>query len=443
GIPDLTNNYGLRLLTPEGGLQACDSAQIEARLINLGPRESSELEYALLSLPAAYDYVPGSHSGTTAPEDNSLFDDRRILRFPIPPGLPPGDSLSFRFQLADLREELLACTDQEMTISSVLKTKVACGLNPADSCDVLLILNSDTLQVAQQKDQFTLTEIFHEATVVDDARERVRTHLCVNNTDTRFSRSDTLVWEIYYDQNGDGIADPTQDVLLHQDAPRFWRIPGGSSIIDSLTYTINYAQACQLIAVLRNPNQSCFCEPLLSLALTPPILRNAGPDRSVCSGDRVWLGEDGRSGELEFQWRSNGVNPPELLQPDSAFTEFRQLNHSSLPHNYTVELVTTRAGLCTTVDTTEVTVWAALRPNAIVSSDYHGAQISCYGAADGEITARVDLATSPVSYTLAGRTQYQPIFTALPAGSYPVSYLDAQGCRAQDTVLLSQPDSLV
>ena len=60
----------------------------------------------------------------------------------------------------------------------------------------------------------------------------------------------------------------------------------------------------------------------------------------------------------------------------------------------------------------------ALVPNASVSSNYNGQDISCFGASDGEITASVSGGSPAYTYSIDGITYgSSAIFSNLSAGT--------------------------
>ena len=85
-----------------------------------------------------------------------------------------------------------------------------------------------------------------------------------------------------------------------------------------------------------------------------------------------------------------------------------------------------------------------------ITSDYNGAAVSCPNACDGEITVNVTSAGGPFGYTLVeqstGNTiiQSSPIFSNLcGSGNYTVTVTDFNGCQAQDTIEVFQPNILL
>ncbi|PSR13954.1 MAG: hypothetical protein DA408_12460 [Bacteroidetes bacterium] len=444
GLPSITNNYALFLGMPDNGLQACDNSRIAAKLVNLGPLATSDLEFAVLTLPRAFGFVDGSSIGPTALVAQTEQFGARLLQFQLPAGVPPGDSIVFSFQVADLGEELLDCTTAEISLAAVLQNQVACRLSPQDSCNILLVLQSDTSSVAQQKDRLDFSLVDHQSVNLGNTAEQITTHLRLTNLDNRPARTDSLVWEVYLDQNNNGQLDPGTDVLLYTSPERPLNLAAGGSWLDRITYVVPSDQSCQLLVTYRNPGYSCQCEPARVVALPTPALRNAGPDQTLCSGDTVWLGTDERLGNITYQWQPQSINLPGTIgQPDSAFTTLTLTNTGLATATYGMLLTTNRGGQCLSTDTVAVTVRPALRPTIAVATDYTGQDISCRGAIDGGLSLSVALASPPLTYQQGNLpAQTSPLFSNLSAGMYEFTATDAAGCRTTIAGTLTEPDSL-
>ena len=85
---------------------------------------------------------------------------------------------------------------------------------------------------------------------------------------------------------------------------------------------------------------------------------------------------------------------------------------------------------------------------ASVSSNYNGADISCVGSTDGEITVSASGGTPAYNFSLTGSPPFLPtnLFTGLPAGTYDVVVQDANGCETPagaTLVTISSPSSIV
>jgi gliding motility-associated-like protein len=86
--------------------------------------------------------------------------------------------------------------------------------------------------------------------------------------------------------------------------------------------------------------------------------------------------------------------------------------------------------------------------SASVSSTLYsgGFNVSCQGNSDGSITATVAGGTQPVSYSWTGPGSYsssKQSISGLIAGTYSVIVTDSNGCTADKSTTLTQPDSLI
>ncbi|MEE2700313.1 MAG: gliding motility-associated C-terminal domain-containing protein [Bacteroidota bacterium] len=104
----------------------------------------------------------------------------------------------------------------------------------------------------------------------------------------------------------------------------------------------------------------------------------------------------------------------------------------------------TDANGCTTTDTAIINQPLTILTQAIVSSDYSGADISCNGLSDGE--ASVSLASGGLgnlTYDWQPGGQSTPIATNLAAGTYTVTVTDDNGCSESTSVTLTDPAVLI
>ena len=84
-----------------------------------------------------------------------------------------------------------------------------------------------------------------------------------------------------------------------------------------------------------------------------------------------------------------------------------------------------------------------LTPTGVVSSNYNGQDISCFGANDGEITASVTGGTPPYNYSFDGvNYSSNVILNSLSAGTYTVYYRDANGCDTSELITVINPPDL-
>lgn len=96
---------------------------------------------------------------------------------------------------------------------------------------------------------------------------------------------------------------------------------------------------------------------------------------------------------------------------------------------------------CTVSGEFSLTQPDSLAAAAIVTTDYNGFGVRCFGGNDGQATCSATGGTGPYQYVWSNGFVGLPA-TALTAGTYRLTVTDAQGCLAEDSVRLFAPDSL-
>jgi hypothetical protein len=105
------------------------------------------------------------------------------------------------------------------------------------------------------------------------------------------------------------------------------------------------------------------------------------------------------------------------------------------PGTYTVTVAD--AAVCNVNATVTIT-----EPSAALSLTTAGTNITCMGGNDGTATATVSGGTPPYSYSWnSSPVQTTQTAVNLPAGTYAVAIVDANGCTASGAVTLTQPST--
>lgn len=95
---------------------------------------------------------------------------------------------------------------------------------------------------------------------------------------------------------------------------------------------------------------------------------------------------------------------------------------------------------CSTTKTATITQPTQLVTNAAVSSNLHGADVSCPGSTDGSATVTVSGGTAPYSYIWTNEGgSVTPSISGLGAGTYTVTVTDSKSCTSVSTVTLVNP----
>jgi len=102
---------------------------------------------------------------------------------------------------------------------------------------------------------------------------------------------------------------------------------------------------------------------------------------------------------------------------------------------------------CSASSTATITPPPTIVAQAIVTSNYNGAQLSCATSTDGKITASGTGGTGGMAnytYSIDGGTyQSSPIFLGLAAGTHTVATKDINGCTSTATATIAAPTQLV
>lgn len=443
GVPAITNNYALSLQAPDGGLKACDTSALQATVLNLGPFSSSDVEFVSITLPQNFEVIPASAAGTVLLADNADGTSRR-LRFSLPNGLPQGETATFQFMVRDNRSQFLDCGEVDMVIASLLETAVFCGNVASDTCDLLTVLNADTLRVPILKRSWAADVLDWHSVPAQLDGEWISATVRLSNLAAQSTGSDSLTWRVYFDTDGDGSINPAVDSLIGSFVRPLPPLLGFGSALDTFSFYAPTQQVCSLLLSVANTGVSCLCETFVSATPPVPALRNAGLPPSICSGTSTPLGSDFRTDHITYAWESIGLAGGTLSDPTAPVPVFTADNNTETLQTYTYQLTTLRAGGCSSRDTVAVNVLPTPRAAAMAASDYSGYAVSCAGASDGAAAISMTVGTAPATYQLGqGPAQSAALFEGLAAGEHEFYITDAHGCLTSAVVLLTEPDSLV
>lgn len=167
-----------------------------------------------------------------------------------------------------------------------------------------------------------------------------------------------------------------------------------------------------------------YCEAVLESPLKP------GGFNISCNG--------GSDGAIDLT--PLGTAPFTILWDDGPMTEDRS-GLSAGTYGVTI----TDATGCSDEASITLTEPTVLSASAVVTSDYNGYAVSCFGAADGIATASGSGGAPPYSFLwdASAGSQATAIATGLAAGTYDVTITDANGCVAYAQVTLDEPPQLV
>ncbi|WP_026755756.1 T9SS type A sorting domain-containing protein [Sediminibacter sp. Hel_I_10] len=178
------------------------------------------------------------------------------------------------------------------------------------------------------------------------------------------------------------------------------------------------------------------CTDTASVTITEPValVASAVVDaNAACNGGTGDVTISIAGGVSPFEYTINGTTYSGFPDPT--------LEVSGLPAG-TYPITTSDANGCSA--TTSVTI---TEPVALVASAVVDANAACNGGT-GEVTISITGGVSPFEYTINGTTYSgfpDPTLevSGLPAGTYPITTSDANGCSATTSVTITEPVALV
>ncbi len=169
-----------------------------------------------------------------------------------------------------------------------------------------------------------------------------------------------------------------------------------------------------------------------TFVLTEPnhIVANIKAEDPTCSpgGDGyITLNPEGGTPGYTYLWSYNGRTDKDI---------------SGLsPGDYSVTI--TDANGCTEVANATIKQPVDLMVNAIVTSNYNGYNIDCFGKKTGKVTFDIQHGRQPYTYQwVSGSTPVNVDTTRVAAGTYLVTVIDKFNCRGSDDVVLTQPSKV-
>lgn len=133
--------------------------------------------------------------------------------------------------------------------------------------------------------------------------------------------------------------------------------------------------------------------------------------------------------------QTGGTSPFTYIWDDPLSQSAQTAN--SLPSGL-LEVTITDANGCTATDTIVLNQPDSILVIPSILSDYNGENISCFGASDGSIGTTVSGGAGGYSYAWSNAVS-TPINIGLNAGTYTVTITDGNGCTADTSITLSQP----
>jgi len=177
-----------------------------------------------------------------------------------------------------------------------------------------------------------------------------------------------------------------------------------------------------------------FSEPAQLVATTSVVASNLCATDCIAAEDLTISGGTG-----PYSFSVNGAASINLAAGGTTYS-FVAL----CADNY--DVVVTDTNGCSTSPATTNFVIAPIAPIVPAGTmsifNLNGYHVSCNGENDGSITAVATGGTGPFTYDLGFGFQSSPLFSGLSAGTYTVTYKDANGCIETEQLTLNEPPAL-
>ena len=349
-IKGVTRPYYTLLKVESDSIFPCEKpSKVRVKIINLGPgKTGAEDKYQAILLPGlSYNsslYTPRYN----APVD-SLTTTRNIngateVEFSLKDSIQPGDSMYFDFGFnSDGR--YLSCGTIDLYSQSAVKQEVTCVSNNS-KCKINVVTGNNLLRPVVVKGSVAFSGLKSKIITTSNDSELITLQYRISNTNYRIASPNTIVYKLVYDKNGSGTVN-SGDIVTFSDTIKTGLNKNGFIDI-SKTVKVKAGQSCALFIAL--DSASCSCG--FAYARFPvPGLQNAGPDRSLCSGDTIKLGEP-KVNAYRYLWTpGNEFISDTVAQPTAVI----QNNDSAgITKQY---ILTTYRGFCNSKDTIKVAIF--------------------------------------------------------------------------------------
>lgn len=432
-IAGATANYTTDIFLSTTYISPCAAnSAMHVNAINIGPAAIGATDSIVITLPNGVSYENNSFAGIhNAPANpvpvQSMLNGQLMLKWKMPLGMQPGDSVVFNFNYAGA-PAAISCGISYFRASTLSIANVMCT-STGNACDINVITGSDTLAVFAYKAYLSLSDPSGYSIPNPPSGENTTISFNINNTGQDIFPVNDVVISYYFDSNGNGIYN-TGDVFVVNDTLNA-SIPQNGSYPYSSSVFFPAGNSCSVIAVLDTSINHCSC---ISdqLAITIPMTQIA-IDTSVCSGQTITLGYPPITGYI-YSWTPAAG----LSNLNSSEPTFTALNNSSLPVTNNFEVTINRIN-CVSKDTVGVTT----NPNPLLSMS--APDTICRGENNGNAIVTVT-GSGTAPYTYLWNTipaQLNDSATALSGGTYSVTVTDVNGCSAIGMVTIIEPATAV
>jgi gliding motility-associated-like protein/uncharacterized repeat protein (TIGR01451 family) len=429
-IAGVVEPYYTIVTTAYDTIRPCSTpSKVRVKILNVGLDTTGNEDHLLVLLPPGLVYVDGSFNAvanapqTSAPVVTNL-NGQSQLDWKLTSGFGIGDSMVFEYYIKAVSSSL-TCNTADIQTQSVVKQSIMC-VSDSSNCLINVITGYDFQQVPVKRGNISFTQFSGSATPLGNSKEQVNLSLSFKNTGGVVDTNHAVYLRYYYDKDSNNVLS-SNDVLLETDTIA-GGFAAGATFSKSKSLTLAAGSGCGIIAAI--DTGTCICNAAQVYFNNIP-LKNAGTDKTVCSGAKTILGDSAAAGVYTYSWSpTTGLNNAASPNPELVIQ-----NTGASPANYTYYLTSRIGNYCSKTDTVVVTVGPKINVNAGSDGAVCPGDSFMVGQSASGGTGTLSYAWSPGSVT--NSTILKPYAKPGVNTSYSLLVTDTKGCTGTDTVVVN------
>ncbi|MEZ4926180.1 MAG: gliding motility-associated C-terminal domain-containing protein [Saprospiraceae bacterium] len=278
----------LSFADPNHSIGCGEVVELSASIQLDGPASAGDSIY--VSLPSGTSYVSGSYMpGANAPTQQPSISGQS-LQWPIPTNLGNNAILTFTFSVR--YDDPAGCIDKFVTLQTREKTQAQC-MNV--QCPVYVASSEALLNLTAENPEMQLNN-FQLQTDISG-----QTGFTANLENLGNAAASNPVVQIYHDQNGNGVIDPTDPLVSTVSLNGTTLIPGTTIGINGDLNNLDPSAYCSLIALIP-AEENCACDDkVFPLDGNQVVTSGIG----LCNPQMVSVGTDSIAGNT-YTWLTTG-----------------------------------------------------------------------------------------------------------------------------------------
>jgi len=444
GAPTAPNTY--QIAATQNPVNACEAGiPLRIKIKNMGGAGSgvtSSNEFVRLQLPegTTYEvdtYVPVYNMPAVSMPEVMTSDSANWIYLDFPDGVIAGDSLIFEITLGFDDEILNYCGIYPTIVEIRQFANIPCTTAPNGNCSISFLLDKTGILFQVEKNRLMLENGTTQAFPHTNTTERWEGQITIRNQ-ASFDAHGVLNGKVYLDADENGSFDPNVDSLIYTQTISIESLAPGMPTAWNFDLIIAAIHACRGILFVLDSAENCQCSSNV-LYVPPPTLRNVGSFEQLCPQENMELGNIGMN-LYAYVWTPN-IHLSNAAISNPVFIN-QNLVGAGDRASFAYNLLTTRIGGCTSMDTVTLEV-SALHIELASEYDYNGYDVSCFGRMDGQINAAISGGFAPLLYQWSNGVQQEATINGIGAGNYTLMITDQEGCQSSKSISIAAPPPVV